>query len=132
MRARFNAALLAAAAVLLLVLLACSAQAQDAQHLWNRPGHGKRPRPGASCVGTTERPARLITLSSGHTFCLRLPRFLKNPEMDVLGTKKFARTYQDTCGLYGIVFSTFVKQGGGPPPHIHHAGAARSQQMQIL
>jgi hypothetical protein len=52
---------------------------------------------------------------------------LKNPEVDVLGTKKFVRTYDDTCGLYGIVFSTFVPEKGGPPPHIHWAGACRQQ-----
>jgi hypothetical protein len=127
MRTSFTPALLTAAAVMLLALLAGSTQAQDTQHFWTKPG--KRPRPGAPCIGTAERPARLITLSNGQTFCLRLPRFLKTPELDVLGTKKFARTYDDTCGLYGIVFSTFVKQGGGPPPHIHHAGAISSKQI---
>jgi hypothetical protein len=113
----------AAAAVLLLALLACSTSAQDTQHHWTKPG--KRPRPDAPCIGTAERPARFITLSNGQTFCLRLPRLLKNPELDVLGSKKFARTYDDTCGLYSIVYSTFVGQGTGPPPHIHYAGANR-------
>lgn len=75
-----------------------------------------------SCEGTTARPVRKITLPSGEVFCLRLPRFLKNPELDVLGNKQFVRTWNDACGLYGIVFSPHVPARGGPPPHIHFAG----------
>ena len=35
----------------------------------------------APAVGTKERPVREITLPSGEIFYLRLPRFLKNPEV---------------------------------------------------
>ncbi|WIA38506.1 hypothetical protein OEZ86_001828 [Tetradesmus obliquus] len=110
----FSAAPAAALLLLALALLACSAHAQDSQH-W------KPNRPPRACVAKDDRAVRLITLANGQTFCLRMPRYLKNPELDVLGKKKFARTFDDTCGLYGIVFSPFVPAGGGPPPHIHYA-----------
>lgn len=106
------------AALQLALALAQTSVAQDAAA---QTFHHK-PKPPRKCIGTTERPVRQIKLPSGEIFCLRLPRFLKNPELDVLGTKKFVRTWGDTCGLYSIVFSTFVPQGAGPPAHIHYAG----------
>lgn len=50
----------------------------------------------AKCVGTAERPAHLITLDKGGSFCLRLPRYLPNPEKALAGTASFPRTVKDT------------------------------------
>lgn len=71
-----------------------------------------------------ERPGRPVHRLSvaGREFCLRLPRLLKNPQLDVTGTKQFARTYNDTCGLYAIIYSMTNPPGFGPPTHVHYAG----------
>lgn len=50
----------------------------------------------AKCVGTAERPARELTLPKGGKFCLRLPRYLPNPEKALFGSNVFARTHNDT------------------------------------
>lgn len=69
--------------------------------------------------GTTDRPIIPVKLASGTTFCLRMPRYLKNPRTDYSGGTTFPRTYNDTCGLYGITFHPHVPEGGGPDPHLH-------------
>lgn len=73
--------------------------------------------------GTTERPVRTVRLPSGEIFCIRLPRLLPNPDVvpNTGGNKQYARTWNDTCGLYAILFSTFQAQGTGPPAHVHFA-----------
>ena len=58
------------------------------------------------------------TLKTTPPFCLPAPT-----QMDVLKDKKFVRTHNDTCGLYGIVLSIFLPKGAGPDPHVHAAGA---------
>jgi len=51
-----------------------------------------------------------------------MPRYLKNPRTDVSGGSTFPRTFNDTCGLYGVTFHPFIPAGGGPDPHLHLAG----------
>lgn len=64
-------------------------------------------------------PATTLTVQ-GTT--LRLPRFLRNPEIKQLGPGSsvvFRRTTDDTCGLYTWGEFT-VAAGQGAPPHLHY------------
>jgi hypothetical protein len=38
------------------------------------------------------------------------------------GTASFARTYNDTCGLFAITLHKSIPTGAGPVPHLHLAG----------
>lgn len=71
--------------------------------------------------GTAERAVHRVQLDGGGVFCLRLPRLLKKPEKAAAGTASWARTFNDTCGLYAITLHKALPAGGGPPPHIHHS-----------
>jgi hypothetical protein len=114
--------------------VAAAAAAATTQRYSAEPRHGGSlvpPPRGHSCMATSSRPVHRLKVE-GKVFCLRLPRVLKNPPVDVTGTKKFVRTYNDTCGLYGVVFSTFVPAGAGPPPHVHFAGTYVLDTTDIL
>lgn len=95
-------AFLAARAALVVVLLAAAAAAA-------------KPRD-----STPERQAILLTLAKGQKYNLRLPRLLANP---VTGgyDNTFVRTYNDTCGLYGIAMKKTLLIGKGADSHVHFA-----------
>lgn len=106
-----------AAALCVLLVGAASAAAQD-----STPQHFKPPGGSHRCrTGTKERPVHRLTLDNGRTFCLQLPRLLKNPEKAVAGTASFARTYNDTCGMFAITLHKSIPAGAGPVPHLHLA-----------
>jgi hypothetical protein len=73
MRPSSHASMLLLASIALASLLFVSCQT-DAAETMHSKGSGKQ------CgTGTTDRPIIPIKLASGNTFCLRMPRYLKNP-----------------------------------------------------
>jgi hypothetical protein len=44
------------------------------------------------------------------------------PTQALAGTASFARTYNDTCGLFAITLHKSIPTGAGPVPHHHLAG----------
>eukprot|EP00775_Hariotina_reticulata_P009627 gene9627-9787_t len=97
-----------------------SASAASTAHFKHGPGRYPPSHKRQDCQERPGRPVHRLTVE-GRVFCLRLPRLLKNPQLDVTGTKHYARTYNDTCGLYGIVYTLTSPPGFGPPPHVHYA-----------
>ena len=51
---------------------------------------------------------------------------------DFSGGTTFPRTFNDTCGLYGVTFHPFVGAGGGPDPHLHLSGEQLLCSIQTL
>jgi hypothetical protein len=59
-----------------------------------------------------------LNVGKNKYFTLRLPRAKPLPPGADGG---FTRTYNDTCGLFDILYSAKGPAGAGPPPHIHYA-----------
>jgi hypothetical protein len=72
--ARLSVTVLSAALIVLLTINASAADDVTPQH-FKPPGGKHRCR-----TGTAERPVHKLTLDDGRTFCLQLPRLLRNPE----------------------------------------------------
>ena len=93
-----------AAALAALLALAAAQPGTGQQGSWDPDG-----RTQARVTVAVNRPGGLPP------FRLRLPRFLReNPG-------GWARTANDTCGHYDILYTPRGAQGSGPPPHLHYS-----------